>query len=636
MPESAIAIVLRPLIRALDPRRSLVAGAIWLIIGLAATFSIAAGVWVGSIARENVLEQHVRRLSLETDQLSTDLDQAIAVRLDAIRAAGRILQATRGSDRPGGLNDVFRELAAVYPQLDWIAAADPDGVVRSTNGQLAGGSEVASSPWFAAGMRGPWLGIIAAGPGRPAGAAETAPTSSASDTASLGDLAAPVRDDEGRVVGVIAARLSWRRAPHHPLRLTDESDPHGVTQAYVLDREDIVLVGPDGTRGQRWSAIPIEGVDLPVPGGAEPRFERLPDGRPVLVSRAPLSAGDAVASLGWRVQLCEPRERVYQRANALALKILWVSICLCAATCLLGMLGARKLTLRLKRLTRSVAAVGANASEQIEIPGGADEVAMLAQAFAKILGDLQRERRELQILSNELERRVAVRTREVERLAEDSRYAAIVRERLKIARDLHDTLAHSMMAMLSEIRYLRRLQARDPAAVADELARAEAVAHEGLKEARTAITQMRVNAVRETGLGPALSRDFERFVNRTGLTGELDVDVESARFGDERAETLLRMAQEALRNVERHSMATRVLVTLRTLGDTRLELSIEDNGVGFDPESPHPQHYGIVGLREQADLIGAELRIESGPNRGTKVTIALPLAPVAFDQASTS
>ena len=78
---------------------------------------------------------------------------------------------------------------------------------------------------------------------------------------------------------------------------------------------------------------------------------------------------------------------------------------------------------------------------------GLDEVAQLGRAFANVLTDLQNERRELKNLSLELERRVAVRTREVERLAEETRYAAIARERLKMARDLHDTLAHSMMAL---------------------------------------------------------------------------------------------------------------------------------------------------------------------------------------------
>jgi signal transduction histidine kinase len=316
---------------------------------------------------------------------------------------------------------------------------------------------------------------------------------------------------------------------------------------------------------------------------------------------------------------------VYQRADALALSILWVSIGLGTATALLGALGARHLTGRLKRLARSVASVGQDEAARLEVPGGVDEVAQLGSAFAKILGDLQQERREL-------ERRVAVRTREVERLAEESRYAAIVRERLNIARDLHDTLAHSMMALLSEIRFLRRLQARDPAAVANELAHAEKIAREGLQEARTAITQMRGNAVRETGLGPALGKAFERFVNHTGLTGNFSADPEAARFGDERAETLLRMTQEALRNVERHAHATRVVVRLQTT-NTHLELRIEDNGIGFDPQAHRPGHFGLVGLREQAELIGAELRIDSKPGEGTAICVSLKLSPIAFISA---
>jgi hypothetical protein len=85
----------------INPRRSLSAGVMWLIIALAVTFSIAAAVWVGSIARANVFEQHVRRLTLETDQLSSDLDQALASRLGAIRAA-RVTVS--------GLEELFDEL----------------------------------------------------------------------------------------------------------------------------------------------------------------------------------------------------------------------------------------------------------------------------------------------------------------------------------------------------------------------------------------------------------------------------------------------------------------------------------------------------------------------------------------------
>jgi signal transduction histidine kinase len=606
----------------IDPRRSLAAGAMWLIVALAITFSIAAAAWVGSIARANVFEQHVRRLTLETDQLSSDFGQALASRLGAVRAARNILQDPGVAGQQSGLAVVFGELESAYPDLDWIAIADANGVIVSTHGDLPKGSMVASTDWFTAGLREPWLGIIDGM--RQSGNAPV-----------LGDMAAPVLDKAGRVVGVIAAHLSWRRAPNHPERLTDESDPQEATRAYVLNHEGMVLIGPDDIRGKRWNGVRVDdgkaaAADTFEAATAALHFERLPNGRQVLVSRAPLSAGGGVAALGLQAQLCEPNERVYQRADALALRILWVSLGLGAATALLGTIGARHLTRRLKRLTRSVASVGRNEAARIEVPAGVDEVSQLAGAFAKILDDLQQERRDLKTLSSELERRVAVRTREVERLAEESRYAAIMRERLKIARDLHDTLAHSMMAMLSEIRFLRKLQTHDPASVAGELAHAEEVAHEGLKETRSAIAQMRVNAVRETGLGPALANAFDRFIDHTGLTGEFTADVAAARFGDERAEMILSMAQEALRNIERHARATRVVVTLKSSDDTHLELRIEDNGIGFNPGAHRTGHFGIVGLREQAELIGAELRIDSQPNVGTKISVSLRLSPMAF------
>jgi signal transduction histidine kinase len=299
-------------------------------------------------------------------------------------------------------------------------------------------------------------------------------------------------------------------------------------------------------------------------------------------------------------------------------------------TALLGALGARRLTRRLQRLTDSAMAVGNSSASHIEVPPGRDEVSKLAAAFAKILEDLQRERSELRSLGSELERRVALRTREVERLAEESRYAAIMRERLKIARDLHDTLAHSMMAMLSEVRLLRRMQAREPSVLADELMRAEQIAQDGLNEARTAITQMRVNVVRDTGLGAALERLFGRFIDHTGITGEFTADPAAANVGDERAETIYRIADEALRNIERHAQATRVTMSLRSVDGTHLEFAVEDNGIGFDPQAIAAGHFGIMGLREQAQLIGAVLELRSAYNSGTTLRLRLRIVPEAL------
>jgi signal transduction histidine kinase len=622
-------------LRRIDPRRSLIAGAIYLICVLGIAFSTAAAVWVGGIARDNVLDQHVRRLSLETDQLSSDLSQALAARINAVTTAHILFVRNKSSDTRLELSRSYEEMVSAYPQLDWVAIADANGVIVRSNGDLREGVHVDNSRWFLGGLDGPWIGLI----GDTHASSRESALTTLSEISVLGDMAVPVRDDDGHVVGVIAAHLSWRRTPNHTQRLTDEANSPGPTEAYVLNSADVVLVGPSSSRDKPWSGVQITDTKSAASPSqtqaptAYPTFERLADGRRVLVARSPVNTLSEMAPLGLQVLLSEPNERVYQRANAVTTKIIWASVSLGAIVALMGALGLRHLTRRLQRLTFSVASVRSNKTTTIEVPEGIDEVSQLGEAFSNLIEDLAQERRDLKTLASELERRVAVRTREVERFAEESRYAAVVRERLKLARTLHDTLAHSMMAIISEIRLIRRLQAHDPASVPDELARAEKLAHEGLSEARSAIAQMRATTVREAGLGPAITREFNKFIDRTGLNGEFKSDPEAARFGDERSEVLLRMTQEALRNIDRHARATRIDVTLAISNGTFVVLRIEDDGVGFDPHAPRPGHFGLVGLHEQAEIIGAELVIKSELQKGTKLCISLPISPIVFESA---
>ena len=585
----------------LDPRHSLVAGIIWLMVALAASFAVAASVWAGSVAREIVVQQHVRRLALETQQLASDLGQAVTARIEALRSAGS-----------SGPAEQFEHLTRAYPDLSWIGVTDSSGaIVAGDRGAGVDGS-AAKQAWFNQGLSGLWIGII-----EEASTPRKVPV--------LGDMSAPLQDASGRTIGVIAAHLTWPWASGDVQRLSSALDSRGSAQSLILDAGGIVVGGPAALLNSPWNGVLLD--ESPPLDSAPAHFERLPDGNSVLIARAPVNIPGFNAPRAWLVQLSEPRELVYQRANDLAIRIWWISICLGAATAVLGALGARHLTNRLKNLTLSAAAVGRNETARIDVPSGRDEVAQLAAAFSKVLDDLRQERTELLTLSSELERRVAVRTREVERLAEESRYAAIVRERLQIARDLHDTLAHSMMAMLSEVRLLRKLQVHDPSSLADELARAEEVAHAGLNEARSAIAQMRSHSVRDTGLGPALSNAVERFKDRTGLHVELTIDGDAARFGDDRADVIFRMTEEALRNIERHSRATRVRISLQAPDRSHLTLMIEDDGIGFDPAVARPGHFGLIGLREQAQLIGADIAIESAPDRGAKLRVALRIAP---------
>jgi signal transduction histidine kinase len=573
------------------------------MVALAASFAVAASVWAGSVAREIVVQQHVRRLTLETQQLASDLGQAVSARIEAVRSGGALPPA-----------QLFAHLTSAYPDLGWVAVTDAAGTIVAGDQAIGANNGAAAKPWLSRGAKELWIGMI-----------EQSPVHGSAPF--LGDMSAPLKDASGQLVGVIAAHLTWPWAAGDVQRLSNALDSRGSAQSLILNDAGMVTVGPAWLRDTVWKGVQVE-ASPSEPDSAH--FERLPNKHIVLVIRAPVRIIGAANPRGWSVQLSEPKEFVYQRANALAVRIWWISICLGAATALLGALGARHLTGRLKRLTHSASAVGRNETARIEVPSGHDEVAQLAAAFAKVLDDLRQERTGLLNLSSELERRVAVRTREVERLAEESRYAAIVRERLQIARDLHDTLAHSMMAMLSEVRLLRKLQVHDPDSLPNELARAEEVAQEGLNEARSAITQMRGNSVRDIGLGPALSKAVERFENRTGLNVEFISDGEAARFGDERAEVIFRMTEEALRNIERHAGASRINIRLRSENGTQLALLIEDDGVGFDPRAVRPGHFGLIGLREQARLINAELEIDTAPNRGTRLSVVLRIAPEAL------
>ena len=263
----------------------------------------------------------------------------------------------------------------------------------------------------------------------------------------------------------------------------------------------------------------------------------------------------------------------------------------------------------------------AGTATRIEVPEGGDEAARLGTALDRLLDTLQRERDELRLLNAELDERVRQRTEEISRLARESREAAVMRERLRMARELHDTLAHSMMAMLTEIRVLKRMASTRPQALPDELMRAEEAAREGLDEARRAIDQLRSNPVRDIGLGAALIELARGLTDRTGIALDGEIDPDLLTLAAEPAELVYRMSEELLRNVERHAGAQHLRLRLQRAGEGIVRLEIADDGRGFDTQSVAAGHYGLVGLREQAEATGRSWTSTARPGKGTRVTL---------------
>ncbi len=619
---------MHPLARYLDPRCSLASAIGWLVFALSIGLVLVASVWVDDIVRTNLLDQRGRQLNRTADRIAAELNLNLALRLQSVRALAAMLATELRDENQATLRKILENLQQASPEFAWIVVANPQGRLLAATHGVVEGASVADRSWFALGLKASRIGDARLAPT----AVNTSPAATDETPGSFVNLSAPVIDPKGNTVGVIGTQLSRRWLLDLAGSLGQEVRESAGTEL-LLDQNGTVLIGPASLKGKRWE-ITLESTDTAAPtvavnaprGSVErsSRVERLADGRRYLVAQATPGASDALHALGWRVVVIQPLQDATQRARILQTQITAILLGLGLLAALLGVLLARRITRDLDAIARSADAVRTGATQRIAVPPGRNEAARLGRALDELLTSLQRERSALQTLNAELEQRVAARTREIERLAEQARYAAVVRERLKIARDLHDTLAHSMMAMLTEIRLLKRLSATNPGALAEELTRAEETAHQGLKEARAAITQMRFNPVRDAGLAAALGDFVKQFVERTGIPVDYASDASAATFADERAETLFRIAEEAMRNVERHAGATRVAISLRVSPDGHgLTLTIADDGAGFDAESAHPGHYGLAGLREQAQLIGAVLTIHSTPQQGTTISVAL-------------
>ncbi len=261
-------------------------------------------------------------------------------------------------------------------------------------------------------------------------------------------------------------------------------------------------------------------------------------------------------------------------------------------------------------LGSGLAALEQNAISQSFALGAVARVALLyvVPLIVSVLAERERQQHaELEAAHQRLRRHAAT----VEQLATS-------RERNRLARDLHDTLAHSAAALVVQLEALRTLLAHDPPAAQGVLDETSALARRGLEESRQAIQALRSDPLDTLGLAGVLRDAVQTFQARTGIEAGLSVGGQEPDLTAEEAQALYRIADEALRNVECHAAAQHVSVRL-AFGSDCVELGIRDDGLGFDLAAVEPDRYGLTGMRERAALIGAELVVSSKPGMGTEV-----------------
>ncbi len=593
------------LVARLDPRRYLAAAIGWAVFAVVGVAAVVTADLVAGDAERRALTD--TRAGL--DEYATQVRDALSMQLEQRRAQLQALAAGLASGAGAGTAIGQRDLESVrarFAEFSWLGVADAGGRIRIEAGT--------PTPGAAAEIR----SLAANHPGTPV-VSDRLARPPASGRVLL--LQVPLDRGPHGPDRWLAAELPWRWIERLHDRMRDALDPAIALDVLVTSRDAVVLVGPPAWLGRtlRSDADASEG------------------GSYVVGSRAALRLADGVG-LGWNAFVRERSEQALAPVKALRNTVFLTVVLAGLFSAAIAVAATQWLTRRLRRLAAQAEEV--RRGERLSLGEGAadDEVGRIGATIAQLIDHLQREKQALLELNRDLDRRVAERTHRVERLADEARHAAVTRERLRIARDLHDTLAHSLMALLTQIRLIRKLRQRLDASDLDaELTRAEEVASGGLADARSAIRQIRGAGVRDSGLGPAIEELARRCTDRSGVAVEVRCDGAAAAWADERAETVFRIVEEALRNVERHAQASRVEMTLATepapaaAGDRSqgaegpIRVEVADDGQGFDPTLARPGHFGLVGMREQAALIGAVLDVRSRPGRGTRIALRVPV-----------
>lgn len=201
-------------------------------------------------------------------------------------------------------------------------------------------------------------------------------------------------------------------------------------------------------------------------------------------------------------------------------------------------------------------------------------------------------------------------------------HLTISRERNRLARELHDVLAHTLSGVAVELEGVRAMLRPDPERANLLLSHSLRAIREGLTETRRALKELRAKPLDDLGLALAVRALAESYATRFDFGLELHIDPDLDDYRPEVQQCVYRVAQEALNNIAEHAQAQQVQLIL-TQDRDQLRLVIRDDGRGFDPTLGVAQdQYGLLGMRERSDMIGGCLAVTSQVGKGTRISFS--------------
>ncbi|MDX9851056.1 MAG: sensor histidine kinase [Anaerolineaceae bacterium] len=201
---------------------------------------------------------------------------------------------------------------------------------------------------------------------------------------------------------------------------------------------------------------------------------------------------------------------------------------------------------------------------------------------------------------------------------------AVSRERNRLARELHDTLAHTLSGLTVQLEAIHTILETEQKEVNDMLEKALFTARNGLEETRRALKALRAEPLEDLGLKLALKNLVSNTQSRTRLNIHLSLSDNLIPFTQEEEQMIYRITQEALENIIHHANARNVWLGIDQKSGKSI-LSIRDDGAGFDQSmlTKKNDRLGLKGMRERAEMLNACLEIESQPDQGTLIQLKL-------------
>lgn len=212
------------------------------------------------------------------------------------------------------------------------------------------------------------------------------------------------------------------------------------------------------------------------------------------------------------------------------------------------------------------------------------------------------------------------------RLVEHRQQAAVLRERNRLAQDIHDTLAQGFTGILLQLE--AAMHAPAPELTRRHIEQARDLARENLQEARRSVRALRPLALDNENLVGALTHCIHQMTSYGTTPVQFAVHGIPCPLPAELEDDLFRIGQEALTNALKHAEADEIHLDL-TFGPAQMQLDVRDNGKGFDVYGGFQGNgFGLIGMHERAERLGGQLRIFSLPGQGTSVTVVVPIPSV--------